>query len=346
MVTDIPVSDIVDKQAIPGDEGQTEVRTRRLGRRILVLTNMYPDPPRRPVLGIFVKEQVESLRQLGLDVDVLFVDGPGNKLNYALGFIRLWARLLRKKYDLIHAHYVFSAAIALAQPRLPVVTTFHSGEVLLGSFQRILSQQVSKRVRLNIAVSEEVRTKLNGKTCVIPCGVDTTRFFPADKDAARKRLSLPTDKRLVLFAAAMRPEKRFELVKASCSILKERMPNSELVVLTNQPPELVPVFMNACDVLVLASQKEGSPQVVKEALACNLPVVSTNVGDVEDLIGDVPGCRIAEPNATDIADKLHQVLAAGKRIEARRKAEDLSLRKIAERISQKYEEALTSGTKV
>jgi glycosyltransferase involved in cell wall biosynthesis len=338
----VTVSGVEDKQAALEEDARKEVRSRRPGRRILVLTNMYPDPPERPVLGIFVKEQVESLRQLGLDVDVLFVDGPGNKLNYALGFLRLWARLLRRKYDLIHAHYVFSAAIALAQPRVPVVTTFHSGEVLLGSFQRILSRQVSKRVRLNIAVSEEVRAKLKGNTCVIPCGVDTTRFFPTDKDEARKRLGLPRDKRLVLFAAAMRPEKRFELVKASCALLKERMPDSELVVLTNQPPGLVPVFMNACDVLVLASQKEGSPQVVKEALACNLPVVSTNVGDIQDLIGDVPGCQIAEPNATDIADKLHHVLAAGKRIDARRKAQNLSLRKIAERIGEKYEEVLTS----
>ena len=325
-----------------GDEGSHDFGSKRRSRRILVVTNMYPDPPKRPVLGIFVKEQVESLRALGLDVDVLFVDGPGNKLNYALGFFRLWRQLLRRRYDVIHAHYVFSAAIAIAQPRVPVIATFHSGEVLLGSFQRKLSEQVSRRVDLNIAVSEEVRSRLNGNTCVVPCGVDTERFYPRDKLEARSRLALPPDKRLVLFAAAMRPEKRFELVKASFEIVKARLPDSELVVLSNQPPDVVPDFMNACDALVLASQKEGSPQVVKEALACNLPVVSTKVGDVEELIGDVPGCLIAEPDASDIADKLVLVLKAERRIDGQAKAHQLSLGRIAERINERYDEVLSS----
>jgi glycosyltransferase involved in cell wall biosynthesis len=174
--------------------------------------------------------------------------------------------------------------------------------------------------------------------------VDTDRFQPTDRIEARKSLGLPVEKRLVLFAAAMRPEKRFDLVKAAFDVLHQRMPESELVVLTNQPPELVPTFMNACDVLVLASQKEGSPQVVKEALACNLPVVSTQVGDVQQLIGDVAGCHIAEPNAEDIADKLYMVLSGGNRIDAREKVYQLSLRRIAERITEKYDEILAPST--
>lgn len=310
--------------------------------RVLVLTNMYPSPPRRPALGIFVKEQVESLREAGLEVDVLFVDGPANRLNYLWGFFRLWRRLRAKKYDLIHAHYVFSALIALAQPSLPVVATFHSGEVLGGSFERTLSHFVSKRVDLNVAVSREVLGKLKGRCCVIPCGVDTGRFFPVDRSEARARLGLPQDAKLVLFAAAMRPEKRFDLVKEAFEIVKGQREDAELVVVTNQPPEVVPLYMSACDVLVLASQKEGSPQVVKEALACNLPVVSTDVGDVRELIGSVPGCYIAEPNADAIAAKLLDVLASGERIDGRNGVSQLSLEAVARRLLDSYSEVIES----
>src|SRR3990170_4191485 len=272
--------------------------------RVLVLTNMYPSPPRRPALGIFVKEQVESLREAGLEVDVLFVDGPANRLNYLWGFFRLWRRLRAKKYDLIHAHYVFSALIALAQPSLPVVATFHSGEVLGGSFERTLSHFVSKRVDLNVAVSREVLGKLKGRCCVIPCGVDTGRFFPVDRSEARARLGLSQDAKLVLFAAAMRPEKRFDLVKEAFEIVK--------------------------------GQREDA------ALACNLPVVSTDVGDVRELIGSVPGCYIAEPNADAIAAKLLDVLASGKRIDGRNGVSQLSLEAVARRLLDSYSEVIES----
>ena len=161
--------------------------------RVLVVTNMYPAPD-RPALGIFVQEQVESLRAQGLEVDILFVDGPGNKLNYLWGIFRFRRQIAQRRYDLVHAHYVFSGIIALTQRGLPVVTTFHSGEVLEGSFQRTLSRLVSARADLNIAVSEEVMGKLRGRCCVIPCGVDLERFRPMDVSEARSQLNLPAEK--------------------------------------------------------------------------------------------------------------------------------------------------------
>jgi glycosyltransferase involved in cell wall biosynthesis len=217
---------------------------------------MYPVPD-RPVLGIFVKEQVESLRAQGLDVDVLFVDGPANKLNYLWGIFRFRRQIARHRYDLVHAHYVFSGVIALAQRGLPVVTTFHSGEVLEGSFQRGLSRLVSARADLNIAVSAEVMGKLKGRCCVIPCGVDLERFRSMDVGEARSQLSLPADAKLVLFAAAMRPEKRFDLVQEAFALLQRQVPETQLVVVSNQLPELVPLYMNACDVRCLRPARRG-----------------------------------------------------------------------------------------
>jgi len=307
--------------------------------RVLVVTNMYPVPD-RPVLGIFVKEQVESLRAQGLEVDVLFVDGPGNKLNYLGGILRFRRQIARHRYDLVHAHYVFSGMIALAQRGLPVVTTFHSGEVLEGSFQRTLSRLVSARSDLNIAVSDEVMGKLKGRCCVIPCGVDLERFRPVDVGEARARLNLPTDAKLVLFAAAMRPEKRFDLVQEAFGLAQRQLPDAQLVVVSNQPPELVPLYMNACDVLVLASRKEGSPQVVKEAMACNLPVVSTATGDVREVIGGVEGCHICSAEPQDIADKLVAALTFGRRTDGRKRVEELSMERVAERIIEAYGQVL------
>jgi teichuronic acid biosynthesis glycosyltransferase TuaC len=309
-------------------------------RRVLVVTNMYPVPD-RPALGIFVQEQVESLRAQGLEVDVLFVDGPANKLNYLWGIFRFRRQIARLRYDLVHAHYVFSGIIALAQRGLPVVTTFHSGEVLEGSFQRTLSRLVSARAELNIAVSTEVMQRLRGRCCVIPCGVDLKRFRPVDIDEARSRLNLPADRKLVLFAAAMRPEKRFDLVQEAFALLQRRLPDAQLVVVSNQPPEMVPLYMNACDVLVLASRKEGSPQVVKEAMACNLPIVSTAVGDVAEVIAGTEGCYICTADPQDIADKLAVALTFGRRTDGRKGVEDLSLERVAQRIVEAYGEVLT-----
>lgn len=98
---------------------------------VLVLTNMWP-APRARASGTFVHEQVEGLRRRGVNVDVLFVDGPASKLNYALGYPRLWQRLATQRYDLVHAHYVYSGLIARGQWQLPVVVSFHGAGEMVG----------------------------------------------------------------------------------------------------------------------------------------------------------------------------------------------------------------------
>lgn len=148
---------------------------------------------------------------------------------------------------------------------------------------------------------------------VIPSGLDLELFCPMDQKECRQRLALSSEKKLVLFAADPRKViKRFDLAKKAVEIVMKSLP-VELIIASNEPHALMPVYMNACDALLLTSQHEGSPNVVKEALACNLPVVSLDVGDVRKRIGNAQNCRVCEnDDPYEIANALIQVLTQEK----------------------------------
>lgn len=312
--------------------------------KVLVLTNMYPDPA-HPFQGIFVKQQVESLRAIGVEVDVLFVNGPASRFNYLKGIFRLWQMLLRHKYDLIHAHHIYSGVIARMQPCYPVVITFHGSEILRVRFERRLSELTIPLVQGIIAVSAEMKESLGKRQAfVIPCGVDMDLFQPMGQLEARMKLNLPLDKKLVLFVGKPRPEKRFDLVQRAFSLLQEQRTDIQLMQVSSEPPETIPLYMNAGDALVLASDKEGSPQVIKEAMACNLPVVSVPVGDVPEVIGGTEGCYLCSQEPEDIAQKLLLALAWGHRTRGHSQIAHLSLDRIADRVLDVYEKVLGNSS--
>ena len=215
--------------------------------KVLVVTNMYPTRD-KPAYGVFVQEQVEALRKEGVEIDVFFVDGSRSKLNYIWGIFRLWGRLLTHRYDLIHAHYVFSGIIARAQFLYPVVLTHHGLEAFM-TWQRIPSRLIIPFMDRVILVSQEQKEKLGcEKAVVIPCGINFDLFKPIIKDKAREELNLPLDKKLVLWLwRHTRPEKRFDIVQAAVSLARKKDPTIELVQVSGQPHELVPAYINACD---------------------------------------------------------------------------------------------------
>lgn len=316
--------------------------------RILTVTNMYPTPT-APMLGIFVEEQVMSLRRRGLDVDVLVVNGVEEGVGaYVRGFWRIRETLQKERYDLVHAHYVFSGDLLIGQRALPgvrvppVVLTQHGPETQIG-WTPPLCRWTSRRVTRTIATSRRVEQALGlPDVIILPCGVDTDLFRPMPRAEARAALGLPLDARLVLFAGMpRRPEKRFDLVEAAVARLRATQPEARLIVAEAEPHERIPLFMNACDVLILASAAEGSPMVIKEAMACNLPIVTVGVGDTEEVIGDTAGCYLADPDAGSLADKLAQALAFGGRTRGREVVmETLSLEAIAVHLVTIYRDTL------
>jgi teichuronic acid biosynthesis glycosyltransferase TuaC len=309
--------------------------------RLLVVTNMYPTAA-RPLLGTFVAEQVESLRARGIAVDVLFVDGPGSTWNYVRGPRDLRRALQGARYDLIHAHYVFSGLIARAQRRLPIVLTHHGIEAQQG-WTAPLCRLASRLADATIATSPAVARGLRmpGVT-ILPCGVNTDRFRPMPTPEARAKLGLPAAQPLVLFLGAPRPEKRLPLIEAAVERLQADVPDAVLLKVHDQPREVVPLYLNAADVLVLASVAEGSPVAVREAMACNLPVVSTDVGDVRDLFDDLPGHFVAAAEVDDLAASLKAALAFDGRTAGRERILPWSLAAVAEKLEAIYREVIRS----
>jgi glycosyltransferase involved in cell wall biosynthesis len=155
-------------------------------------------------------------------------------------------------------------------------------------------------------------------------------------------LDLPLDKSFVLFAANPdNPIKRYTLAKEAVALLKSRF-DVELVVVFRAPHEQMPLYMNACDVLILTSAHEGSPTVVKEALACNLPIVSVDVGDIRSQIERINGCVLcSDCSAETIASGLAEVLQVHDRIRSRSSISALNSATIANQIINVYWSALS-----
>lgn len=325
--------------------------------RILVITNMYPSPA-FPSRGVFVEEQVKGLRSVGLEVEVEFIDRlrEGPMAYYRLGR-RIRAAVTRFDPDAIHVTYggVMADQVVRHHHLRPVVVTFHGsdllGENLSGWVRKVVShygvgcsRRAARAADGVVVVARHLRDALDGaaageKIRVIPCGIDLERFKPLAPQACRSRLGWKPGAFHVLFASsAGNPVKRPWLAEAALAQLGPGDRPPELHYMTAVPNAEVPVWLNASDALLLTSQHEGSPTVVKEALACGLPVVSVDVGDVTERLEGIDGCHLALPEAADLATKLGLVRRAGKRLNCRSRIAELSVLKTANRLRQFYED--------
>ncbi|HEX5929238.1 MAG TPA: glycosyltransferase [Solirubrobacterales bacterium] len=305
--------------------------------RVLVVTNFEPDEA-APQRGRWVRDQVDEVRRRGIEVD-LFSFPPGRG-EYVPATRRLRALLRRERFDLVHAHYGLAAWCARLAGARPLVVTFHGTDVRHGIVGP-MSRRLAWRVDLVAAVSRALFETEDGRpglppvpgSAVLPCGPDLSRFGPLPRAEARARLGLDPDARFLLFPAnPARPEKRHDRaaeVAAACG--------AELISGGSIDPEQMPLWLNAANAVLVTSDYEGFGMIAVEALACEVPVLSTPVGIAPYALAGIDGCLCAPFDAgTWSAAARPHLDSADPRVGGAARAASLSAARMAERVIEVY----------
>jgi teichuronic acid biosynthesis glycosyltransferase TuaC len=311
--------------------------------RVLVVTNFMPDAA-APQRGRWVRDQVDEVRRRGIEVDLF--EFPRGRGEYVPATRRLRSLLRRQRFDLVHAHYGLAGWVARLAGARPLIVTFHGTDVrhhLVGH----LSRRLAWRVDLVAGVSRALFEPEDGRpglpavpgSAVLPCGPDLSRFGPLPRTEARRRLDLDPEGSYLFFPAnPARPEKRHDraaAVAAACEV--------DLLTGGSIEPELMPLWINAADAVLVTSEYEGFGMAAVEALACDVPVLSTDVGIAPYALGGIEGCLCA-PFAVDAwaAVARRHLEAADPRVWGAARAATLSSAGMAERAIEAYR-AISSG---
>lgn len=282
------------------------------------------------------------------------------KGNYVTAVRELKKKIREFKPDIVHAHFGLSAITAELQGLVPVVTTFHNGETH-SWWVNMMTSLMSLCAKHVIYVAPHIRDLVYFKAknySIIPCGVSLEDCFLMDKAEARRKLGWSDDKKYIMFGGAFSNErKNYALLKQAVEIIEKENKNKNIICIEMKGlsrAECV-MRMNACDVFALPTKNEGSPQALKEAMACNCPIVATDVADIKYLLGDLPGHYVLsnrkgngawwkgdEHSAEELATLLKQALAFERRTEGRKRIEELGYTNelVAQKIIKIYQHVL------
>ena len=290
------------------------------------------------------KLQVRALEAQGVTCTNLTVPGEFDRDSQrsVFDYLRLHPKVLRRsfgEYDLVHANYGLTVPMALAQPHLPVVLSLW-GSDLDGEFGW-LSKRCAPHCDAVIVMSEAMADELDCDAHVIPHGVELDKFEPIDRSTALERVGWDPEVRHVLFPYGPdRDVKNYPRAERVVETARGRLSDSvELQTVSGVAHEDMSDYMNAADCLLLTSKREGSPNVVKEAMACNLPVVSTDVGDVRKLLDGVEPSVVCRSDGK-LVDAIVDVLRRGERSNGREHAKRISSDRMARRIRAIYRSVL------
>jgi glycosyltransferase involved in cell wall biosynthesis len=309
--------------------------------RVLVVTNFVPDAA-APQRGRWVRDQVDEVRRLGVEVELSSF--PPGARHYLPAAVRLRRLLRRRSFDLVHVHYGLTAWSALLAGARPLVVSFHGTDVrhpLVGP----LSRRIAWRADLVAAVSRALFESEDGRpglpavpgSAVLPCGADLGRFRPLSRSEARQQLGLDADGRYLLFPAdpgraAKRADRAAEIAAAS---------GAELLTGGSIDPDRMPLWINAANAVLVTSDYEGFGLTCVEALACDVPVLSTPVGIAPFALAGIAGtlCAPFEVETWSEAVRPH-LAAADPRVGGAARAASLSAGRMAERTVVAYRAVL------
>lgn len=313
---------------------------------------------------VWAQRQIDSLALLGLRIETYVFENRRSLRGLLRGGVALRRKVRDCRPDVVHVHYGAAQALiaVLFAPR-PVVVSFcgsdlfgnydaRGGLTWSGRLSKLLSQAAAFGCRRAIAKSPALRDLLwtrgmRSKCDVIPNGVDLNLFRPIPRQQARSKVGWPHDDPVVLFM-----DRRGAWVKdpllaeAAYREARAKVPSLRLHVLEHEPPDRMGLFYNAADALILTSRHEGSNNTVKEALACNLPVVATKCGDVEDRLRGVRACHVCSRDPKELGAKLAEVAARRERSDGRRSLDRLTLEQAARAVAACYARALAEPAPV
>jgi glycosyltransferase involved in cell wall biosynthesis len=317
--------------------------------RVLIVTNMWPTEE-RPALGGFVRDQVEALRAIdGLDVELFAFSPAGGARPYLDAARELRRRYRGQRFDVVHAHYGLTAWCTLALRGAPRVVTFHGtdlGHRVAGPLSRAVARLVDLPATASGWLARHPAHGIPGagvdrRVAVLPCGVNLTRFHRIDRRDARERLGLDADGRYLLFPAdPARPEKRHDRAADLA-----RAAGATLLSYDATPPADVPFLINAANAMVVTSEREGFGLAVLEALACDVPVLSTDVGIAPLALNGVEGTLVGpfDRDAWLAAVRPH-LEDPDPRIEGRGRAGVFDSNRMAMRVFQAYRALTDAGS--
>ena len=291
-----------------------------------------------------VKSQAESLKNKEIEFKIFPIIGKG-VWGYFKNIPEIKKQVTIFKPDIVHSHYSYCGIISsIASKNVPVVVSLMGSDTHQSKFMKFIIKYFSDyRWSNTIVKSEDMKIRLGLKNGVVLYnGVDLNLFHPLDKKECRQKLRWNLDKKYILFVSNPdRKEKNFALAQATIDRIK--INSVEINIIYHIDHSQMPVYLNAADVLLLTSKWEGSPNIVKEAMACNIPVVATKVGDIEYLFGNTKGYYYTDPDPDKLTEKINFFLNNDIKPNGRQRIIDLKLdsESIADKLIQLYQEVLS-----
>jgi glycosyltransferase involved in cell wall biosynthesis len=312
--------------------------------RVLVVTNLTPDAS-TPQRGRWVLDQIEEVRRLGVNVEVFGF--PRGRQHYIPATLRLRRLLRHRRFDLVHAHYGLPGWCARVAGARPLMVSFHGTDVrhrLVGPMSRRLAWRIDLVAAVSRALfaAEDGRRGLPGVpgSAVLPCGPDLGRFRPLPRAEARHRLGLDPEGRYLFFPAdPNRPEKRYDRAAELADVCA-----AELLTGGSIDPDEMPLWVNAANAVLVPSDYEGFGLACVEALACDVPVLSTPVGIAPHALAGVSG-TLCRPFDLDAWAAVARALldAPDPRVAGAARAASLSATRMAERTIVAYRAVLAGA---